>query len=108
MVTTEPISLLQQTLTEFGVIMVGVTLVCAGSLLYFRRVRMERPPIGTFNGRDIVILLVFISVLPFLYAVLPNWLITCLLVLTFTSSLYIGYRPVLGRTRVWLGIGLLI
>jgi hypothetical protein len=108
MVTTEPISLLQQTLTEFGVIMVGVTLVCAGSLLYFRRVRMERPPIGTFNGRDIVILLVFISVLPFLYAVLPNWLITCLLVLTFTSSLYIGYRPVLGRTRAWLGIGLLI
>jgi hypothetical protein len=108
MATTEEISLLQQTLTEFGVIVTGVTAVSAGALLYFRRVRMDRPPVGTFNGRDIVILLVFISGLPFLYAVLPYWLLTCLLALTFASSLFIGYRPVLGATRAWLGIGLLI
>jgi hypothetical protein len=106
--TTEPISLLQQTLTEFGVIVVGVTLVTSGALLYFRRVRMERPPIGTFNGRDIVILLAFISALPFLYGYLPYWLITCLLIVTFGSALYIGYSPVLGPARTWLGIGLLI
>jgi hypothetical protein len=105
---TTPISLFQQTVTEFGVVVVGVTAVSAGALWYFRRVRMERPPIGTFNGRDIVTLLTFISVLPFLYAVLPNWLITCLLALTFTSSLAIGYRQLLGATRTWLGIGLLI
>ncbi len=108
MTTTEPISLLQQTLTEFGVILVGVTVVTWGALFYFRRVRLERPPIGTFNGRDIVILLAFISALPFLYGYLPYWLITCLLILTFTSALYIGYRPVLGTGRTWLGIGLLI
>ena len=106
--TSEPISLLQQTLTEFGVILTGVTLVSVGALVYFRRVRMERPPVGTFNGRDIVILLAFIVTLPFLYALLPNWLITCLLVITFASSLFIGYRPVLGATGAWLGIGLLI
>ena len=106
--TTEPISLIQQTTTEFAVIITAVCLVCAGSLFYFKRVRMERPPIGTFNGRDVVVLLTFISVLPFLYAVLPNWLITCLLLITFTSSLYIGYKPVIGTARVWLGIGLLI
>jgi hypothetical protein len=106
--TTEPISLIQQTLTEFGVILVGVTLVTLGALYYFRRVRMERPPIGTFNGRDIVILLAFIVALPFLYGYLPLWLITCLLILTFTSSLYLGYKPVIGTGRAWLGIGLLI
>ena len=106
--TSEPISLLHQTLTEFGVILTGVTLVSVGALVYFRRVRMERPPVGTFNGRDIVILLAFIVTLPFLYALLPNWLITCLLVITFASSLFIGYRPVLGATGAWLGIGLLI
>ena len=106
--TSEPISLLQQTLTEFGVILTGVTLVSVGALVYFRRVRMERPPVGTFNGRDIVILLAFIVTLPFLYALLPNWLITCLLVITFASSLFIGYRPLLGATGAWLGSGLLI
>ena len=106
--TSEPISLLHQTLTEFGVILTGVTLVSVGALVYFRRVRMERPPVGTFNGRDIVILLAFIVTLPFLYALLPNWLITCLLVITFASSLFIGYRPLLGATGAWLGIGLLI
>ena len=106
--TTEPISLLQQTLTEFGVSVAGTLLVCSGALLYFRRVRMERPPIGTFNGRDIVILLVFICTLPFLYAILPNFFISCLLTVTFASSLYIGYRQLLGTAGVWLGIGLLI
>jgi hypothetical protein len=107
-VTTEPISLFQQTATEFGVILVGITAVCSGALFYFRRVRMERPPVGTFNGRDIVILLAFIVSLPFLYGYLPYWLITCLLTITFASSLYLGYRPLLGPARTWLGIGLLI
>jgi hypothetical protein len=106
--STEPTSLFQQTATEFGVILVGVTLVSLGALFYFRRVRMERPPIGTFNGRDIVILLAFIVTLPFLYGYFPDWLITCLLAVTFSSSLYLGYKPVLGAARTWLGIGLLI
>jgi hypothetical protein len=106
--TTEPISLLHQTATEFGLIAVGVTLVTCGALLYFKRVRMERPPIGTFNGRDIVILLAFVSALPFLYGYLPYWLITCLLIITFASSLYIGYHQLLGPGWTWLGIGLLI
>ena len=101
--TTEPISLFQQTATEFGVILVSVILVTLGALYYFQRVRMERPPIGTFNGRDIVILLAFIVALPFLYGYLPLWLITCLLILTFTSSLYLGYKPVLGTASAILG-----
>jgi hypothetical protein len=105
---TEPISLFQQTATEFGVVLVSVALVSLGALYYFRRVRMERPPIGTFNGRDIVILLAFVIALPFVYVYLPLWLINVLLVLTFTSSLYLGYKPVLGTARTWLGIGLLI
>ena len=107
-VSKEPIPLFQQTVTEFAVILVGVTLVCIGALVYFRRVRVERPPVGTFNGRDIVILLAFVSLLPFLYGNLPYWLITCLLILTFSSALYFGYHAILGRGWTWLGIGLLI
>jgi hypothetical protein len=105
---TQPISLLQQTLTEVGVILVSASLACGGALLYFRRVRIERPPIGTFNGRDVVIVMAFILALPFLYGVLPSGVLTWLLAVTFASALYIGYRQLLGTLGVWLFIGLLI
>jgi hypothetical protein len=63
--------------------------------------------VGTFNTRDVVILLIFIGVLPFVYGWLPVPLVTCLLAVTFASALYIGYRPLLGSVGIWLGIGLL-
>lgn len=106
-VPIQPISLLQQTVTELGVIMAGTAVVCGGALAYFRRVRMERPAVGTFNARDVVILLGFVGVLPFVYGWLPVPLVTCLLAVTFASALYFGYRPLLGPAGIWLGIGLL-
>jgi hypothetical protein len=107
-VTIFPIPLWEQTLTLCCVILTGATLVCAGSLAFFRRVRMERPPVGTFNVRDVVILLVVIGVLPFVYGWLPVPAVTVLLCITFASALYIGYRPLLGSIGIWLGIGVLI
>lgn len=106
-VPIQPITMLEQTFGELGVTMTGVIVVCGGALAYFRRVRMERPAVGTFNARDVVILLVVVGVLPFVYGWLPVTLVTCLLALTFASALYIGYRPVLGPVGIWLGIGLL-
>jgi hypothetical protein len=106
-VPIQPISVLEQTSTELGVILAGTIVVCAGALVYFRRVRMERPPVGTFNARDVVILLVVVGILPFVYGWLPVPLVACLLALTFASALYIGYRPVLGPVGIWLGIGFL-
>jgi hypothetical protein len=102
-----PIPMWEQSLTLFCVIMAGVILVCAGALAYFRRVRMERPAVGTFNARDVVILLVLIGVLPWVYGWLPVPVVTCVLVVTFASALYIGYRPMLGSVGIWLAIGLL-
>lgn len=106
-VPIQPIPMLEQTFTELGVIMTGVIVVCGGALAYFRRVRVERPAVGTFNARDVVILLVVIGVLPFVYGWLPTTFVTCLLTLTFASALYIGYRPLLGPAVTWLSIGLL-
>lgn len=103
-----PTSLVQLTLTQLAVTLVGAVAVSAGALFYFRRVRLDRPPVGTFNGRDIGILLSVIIALPFLYATLPRWAVTCFLVMTFASALSIGYRPLLGATRLWLWIGLLL
>ena len=102
-----PIPMWEQSLTLFGVITTGTIVICAGALAYFRRVRMDRPPVGTFNARDVVILLIFIGILPFVYGWLPDTLVTCLLAVTFASALYLGYRPLLGSVGIWLGIGLL-
>jgi hypothetical protein len=86
----------------------GTLLVCAVALFYLRRVRLERPAIGTFNGRDIVVLFCFLSTIPLFYLTLPRWLLTGFLALTFIASLSIGYRPVLRSSWLWLGIGVLL
>ncbi len=102
------VSVTEQSWIECGVALAAVILVSLGGMWYFLRVRQERPPIGTFNGRDIAVLLTVIILLPFLYAALPGWAITCFLALTFAAALSIGYRPVWGATAVWVGIGLLL
>jgi hypothetical protein len=82
--------------------------VCLGALFYLRRVRLERPAIGRFNGRDVMILFAFLVLLPGFYLLLPQWALTSVLVLTFAAALSIGFRPVLAPTPLWLGIGVLI
>lgn len=96
------------TLYTLSVAMTGSLAVCGGALAYLRRVRLERPAIGTFNRRDIMVVFGFVILLPGLYLSVPEWLILCLLTLTFTGALAIGYRPLLTPTQLWLGIGLLI
>jgi len=95
-------------LFQLGVSVVGALIVCLGGLYYFTHVRLERPAIGTFNARDVGILLVALILLPTLYLVVPRWALTGLLVVAFVAALSIGYGPVLSPGRLWLGIGLLI
>jgi plastocyanin len=74
-----------------GVIGSLVGTVCA--LVYFRHVRLPRPPIGAFNGRDVTVLAIFIVTLPLLYVALPPGVLTAFLMLTFFSALMIALRP---------------
>jgi hypothetical protein len=96
--------------TEFslGVSVVAAAAVGYSALLYLRRVRLERPAVGVFNGRDIGILVVFLAVLPEVYQTLPRWATTTLLAITFTASLSIGYRPLMRPSRLWPAVGLLL
>ncbi|MEV6103586.1 hypothetical protein AB0M28_02585 [Streptomyces sp. NPDC051940] len=82
------------------------SLAAAGfAVLFFRRVRLPRPAIGVFNGRDVVIMLGFVVVLPYLYLGLPSWLVPVVLGLAFAGGLTIGYGTVVARARVrWLCI----
>ncbi|GIH14298.1 hypothetical protein [Rugosimonospora africana] len=95
-------------LFQLCVTTLGAMMACLGALYYLRRVRLERPAIGRFNGRDVAILFVFLVVLPGLYLFLPQWALTTVLALTFTAALSIGFRPVLSPGPLWLGTGLLI
>src|SRR3954451_947757 len=100
--------LVYPTVFELFVAVIATVTTNLLAMLYLRKVRLERPPIGTFNARDIMILSGFIVLLPLLYVVLPQWALTGFLVLTFTASLSIGYRPLLSPAKLWLGIGLLL
>lgn len=86
----------------------SVLIVCLGALTYLQHVRLERPAVGRFNGRDIAVLSGFLIALPFLYVAVPQWTLTMFLTITFVASMSIGYRPVLGRAQLWSGIGLLL
>jgi hypothetical protein len=98
----------QLSLMEFSVAGTGAVVTSTGALAYLRRVRLERPAIGSFNGRDIRILFTFIVFLPLLYALLPHWALTTFLSITFASALSIGLRPLLGPAALWIAVGSLI
>jgi plastocyanin len=88
-------------------IVVGVVGSLAGALLalaYQRRVRLERPPIGTFNGRDLVVLGAFIALLPAGYLLVAPPVLTGFLVVTFLSALLIALRPLAPARALWIGI----
>jgi hypothetical protein len=87
--------MLTQTLFQAVVVSIGAMGTAAAALAYFRTVRLERPAIGAFNSRDMVILAVFIVVLPILYLAVPGPVLTGFLVVTFASAMAIGLRPML-------------
>lgn len=87
-----------QQLYQTGVTLALALAVPAGAVLYFRRVRVPRPPVGTFNGRDIVVMMGFVLALPFVYLALPGAALPAVLALVFAGGLTVGYQPVVGRT----------
>src|SRR5579864_1407112 len=90
-----------QVIFQTSVVLFGALITPACALLYFRRVRLERPPLGVFNPRDIGILLFFILALPLLYLILPSYVLTGFLVLTFVSALYMALRPFMLSRYLW-------
>lgn len=101
-------SLVFPTIFELIVAVSGAVITSLLALLYLRHVRLERPVIGTFNFRDIASLCVFIVALPLLYVVLPQWLLTTFLAVTFVAAISIGYRPLLSPARLWPAVGFLL
>ena len=93
---------------QIAVAIIGSLTAALAALAYFRRVRLERPPIGTFSRRDLSVLAVFIVALPVLYLVVPAGVLTGFLVLTFMSALMIALRPLVSTRVLWVAIPVLL
>lgn len=61
---------------------------------FFRRYQLNRPPLGTFNRTDIVVMLCALVTVPYLYLVLPAWVAGGFLGLGVASILSVALRPV--------------
>lgn len=85
-----------------------VILLCAFAALllswfYFRRVAIARPPIGVTNAWDIAFLMAGILIIPYLYLLLPLWLVTAVLCLQTASLIYFLAEPLVrARLVLWL------
>jgi hypothetical protein len=84
-----------ETAFQIAVGVVGSLVGSLCALAYFRRVRLERPAVGTFNGRDLVVLACFIVALPVPYLLVGATVLTGFLVVTFLAGLTILLRPLL-------------
>jgi len=96
--------------TRFQIIVavVGSLTGALCALAYFRSVRLERPPIGAFNARDLCVLGCFILALPPLYLHVPAGVLTGFLVLTFLAALMIGLRPLVSTRLLWVTVPILL
>jgi plastocyanin len=97
-----------ETVFQIVVGVVGSLAFSLCALAYFRVVRLERPAIGTFNGRDLVVLAIFIVALPVPYLLVAPAVLTGFLVVTFLAGLMIALRPLLPARRLWVAIPALL
>jgi hypothetical protein len=81
------------------ILLIHITAAVILSWLYFRRYAMTRPPIGVFNLGDIAVMIGMIILVPFLYLLVPIWIVASLLALVSLSILYFTAEPVL--RSVW-------
>jgi hypothetical protein len=96
-------------LSSIAVVSAFVLLAVAGGVAYARRVRMDRPPIGVVNLRDIAVMSVVVVVLPPLYLHIPAFLIVVVLALVAAGVAYSVCTPVLGgRSGGALAVGLVL
>lgn len=79
-----------------------VVALAALALLYLRRVRMDRPPIGVFNRRDIFVITMVVIAIPPVYLRLPDFLIAAVFCLVALILLQVITSPLLGSRWSWL------
>jgi hypothetical protein len=91
-------------MSSVAAILALVTATTAIAWTYFRRFELMRPPIGVFNGRDVLLMLVAVTVVPLLYLVLPIAIVATLVAAIAFNILYFGCEAAVRRRAAALAI----
>jgi hypothetical protein len=88
----------------FGIVFSYAVAAVLLAWTYFRHVRMARPPLGVIDGRDVLIIMVAIVLVPYVYLALPLWLVGLMLGALTVGLLYVTLEPLaLPGWGAWLG-----
>jgi hypothetical protein len=94
-------------LSSIIIVLIQIAVVLAAGIVYLRRVRVDRPPVGVFNGRDILIVGTVLVAVPVVYLRLPTPVLAGVFAVLSASILYFSLSPLLGsRPAAWTGLAL--
>lgn len=88
-------------LSTIVVLLLQLGLSLVAGVLYLRRVRIDRPPVGVFNGRDILIVGALLTVLPVVYLHIPTAVLVGTFALLSTAIVYFALNPLMGSRSGW-------
>jgi hypothetical protein len=83
-------------LSSILVVLGGTLLTVVGGRQYLRRVRVDRPPIGVFNVRDLTFVFAMLVLIPPLYLHLPRSVVGAGLVVVSAGVVYLTLAPLAG------------
>ena len=83
-------------LSAIAVVMTHMGLIVAAGVLYLRRARVDRPPVGVFNGRDVLVVATALVVIPPVYLRIPVLALASFLALISIAMLSFSLAPVTG------------
>ena len=86
-------------LSSIALVAAQVAVILAAGVAYLRNVRVDRPPVGVFNHRDVLLVGVVLVVIPPLYLRLPTAVLAAFFALLASALLYFALAPLLGARR---------
>ncbi len=87
---------------SYLVVLVLVAITITLSWVYFLEFRINRPALGVFNLYDIIAIMGFVIITPYLYMVVPLWFVAGLIFLSSLALLYFTLENILpSRYMVW-------
>lgn len=90
----------------FWVLVVVPAVAIAVAALYFRHVSVDRPPVGVYTARDIVVVMAVVVLLPVLYLALPDPAVATALGLMTVLAVQFTLAPLLsGRVALLVAAG---